>query len=390
MLAAARARAAGLAERRAAPRHARGAADRRRDARRRDDDARAAPPAVAGASRSPKPRACSNPAAACCIVDMAPHEREEYRQQMGHVWLGFSEDQIRRLLDAGRAFARDAFARCRRRPKPRARRCLRRRRDERLEATKLEVRSSRTSLDLVTNRSESMSTAVADRTRVRSRPQGRPPAVQGRRSRPGRVGPQGNAPRRAGDARPDGAARALRRQEAARRRARHGLAAHDDSDGGAHRDARRDLGADVRWVSCNIFSTQDHAAAAVVVGRPETGGTAAAAARHSRCSRGRARRSRTTGGARRKRSSGRTASGPTLIVDDGGDATLFVHKAYEFEKAGKVPAFDEANDPEEWGVILETIRKELKARPGVWTQGRARASAASPKRRRRACIVSTR
>jgi adenosylhomocysteinase len=43
-------------------------------------------------------------------------------------------------------------------------------------------------------------------------------------------------------------------------------------------------------------------------------------------------------------------------------------KLYEFEKAGKVPAFDEANEPEEWGVILETIRQELKARPGVWTK----------------------
>jgi adenosylhomocysteinase len=60
--------------------------------------------------------------------------------------------------------------------------------------------------------------------------------------------------------------------------------------------------------------------------------------------------------------------GPSLIVDDGGDATLFVHKAYEFEKAGKIPAFDEANEPEEWGVILEALRKELKERPGVWSK----------------------
>jgi adenosylhomocysteinase len=128
-----------------------------------------------------------------------------------------------------------------------------------------------------------------------------------------------------------------------------------------------DLGADVRWVSCNIFSTQDHAAAAVVVGRPETGGTATAPR-----------------GIPVFAWKGETleeywwctteallwpdGSGPTLIVDDGGDATLFVHKAYEFEKAGKVPAFDEANDPEEWGVILDTLQRELKARPGVWTK----------------------
>ena len=67
-----------------------------------------------------------------------------------------------------------------------------------------------------------------------------------------------------------------------------------------------DLGADVRWVSCNIFSTQDHAAAAVVVGRPETGGTVAAR-RARRSSPGRARRSTSTGGARWRRSCGPTA-----------------------------------------------------------------------------------
>jgi len=127
------------------------------------------------------------------------------------------------------------------------------------------------------------------------------------------------------------------------------------------------LGADVRWVSCNIFSTQDHAAAAVVVGRPETEGTPAEPR-----------------GIPVFAWKGETLdeywwctteallwpdnSGPTLIVDDGGDATLFVHKAYEFEQAGTVPAFSEASEPEEWGVILETIRRELKARPGVWSQ----------------------
>src|SRR6185295_15299047 len=61
-------------------------------------------------------------------------------------------------------------------------------------------------------------------------------------------------------------------------------------------------------------------------------------------------------------------SGPTLIVDDGGDATLFVHKAYEFEKAGAIPAFQPDKDPEEWGVILDTLRRELTARPGAWTK----------------------
>jgi adenosylhomocysteinase len=127
-----------------------------------------------------------------------------------------------------------------------------------------------------------------------------------------------------------------------------------------------DLGANVRWVSCNIFSTQDHAAAAVVVGRPETGGTVKAPK-----------------GTPVFAWKGETlseywwctvealvwpdGSGPTLIVDDGGDATLFVHKAAEFEQAEKVPAFDPEKDPEEWGVILDTIRKELAAHPGRWS-----------------------
>src|SRR5438128_5237279 len=100
-----------------------------------------------------------------------------------------------------------------------------------------------------------------------------------------------------------------------------------------------DLGADVRWVSCNIFSTQDHAAAAVVVGRPETGGTAAnprgipvfawkgeSLEEYWWC----------TAEALRWPAN----SGPKQIVDDGGDATLFVHKALEFAAAGTVPVIN--------------------------------------------------
>src|SRR6476660_5592795 len=127
-----------------------------------------------------------------------------------------------------------------------------------------------------------------------------------------------------------------------------------------------DLGADVRWVSCNIFSTQDHAASAVVVGRPETGGT-------PEVPKG------TPVFAWKGESLDEywwctvealvwpDGSGPTLIVDDGGDATLFVHKAFEFEQAGKVPAFDPEKEPEEWGVILNTISRELRSNPGRWT-----------------------
>src|SRR3954462_4510293 len=128
-----------------------------------------------------------------------------------------------------------------------------------------------------------------------------------------------------------------------------------------------ELGADVRWVSCNIFSTQDHAAAAVVVGRPETGGTAA-----------------TPKGSPVFAWKGETleeywwctsealewpdGSGPTLIVDDGGDATLVVHKGVEFEKAGHVPPFDPHGHPEEWGVILDLIRSSMTKDSSRWTR----------------------
>jgi adenosylhomocysteinase len=128
-----------------------------------------------------------------------------------------------------------------------------------------------------------------------------------------------------------------------------------------------ELGADVRWVSCNIFSTQDHAAAAVAVGRPETGGTV-----------------ENPKGTPVFAWKGETleeywwctkeslmwpdGSGPTLIVDDGGDATLFVHKAYEYEQAGTIPEFQAASESEEWGVILQTLRTEIGLAPGAWSK----------------------
>jgi adenosylhomocysteinase len=127
------------------------------------------------------------------------------------------------------------------------------------------------------------------------------------------------------------------------------------------------LGADVRWVSCNIFSTQDHAAAAVVVGRPESGGTAG-----------------DPRGVPVFAWKGETleeywwctseallwpdGAGPNLIVDDGGDATLLVHKGVEFEGKGHVPEFNPSDDPEEWGVILDLLRAELKRDPKRWTR----------------------
>ncbi|HEY0494563.1 MAG TPA: adenosylhomocysteinase [Kutzneria sp.] len=123
------------------------------------------------------------------------------------------------------------------------------------------------------------------------------------------------------------------------------------------------LGAQVRWVSCNIFSTQDEAAAAVVVGRDgtvhEPKGTPVFAWK------------------------GETleeywwcadqlftfADGqpPNMIVDDGGDATLLVHKGVAFETAGKVPAATEA-DGEEYGILLATIAASMARDPQRFTR----------------------
>ena len=112
------------------------------------------------------------------------------------------------------------------------------------------------------------------------------------------------------------------------------------------------LGADVRWVSCNIFSTQDHAAAAVVVGPngtpdnpqgvPVFAWKGETLEEYWWCTE---QLMRWPGHA-----------GPNMILDDGGDATLFVHKGLEFERAGFVPAPD-ASDSEEYGVILRLIDK---------------------------------
>ncbi len=124
-----------------------------------------------------------------------------------------------------------------------------------------------------------------------------------------------------------------------------------------------DLGADVRWVSCNIFSTQDHAAAAAVVGR--TGTTAKPAGVPVFAWKGETLEEYWW--CTEQALLWPNGKGPNMLLDDGGDATLLVHRGAEFEKAGKIPAFDAANDPEEWGVILDLLRAESKKNPRRWT-----------------------
>jgi len=123
------------------------------------------------------------------------------------------------------------------------------------------------------------------------------------------------------------------------------------------------LGAEVRWVSCNIFSTQDHAAAAVAVGPdgtpedprgvPVFAWKGETLEEYWWCT--------------EQALNWPGEDGPNMILDDGGDATLLVHKGTEVEAAGAVPD-DAPGDSEEYGVILALLRRTLAEDPQKWTR----------------------
>jgi adenosylhomocysteinase len=123
------------------------------------------------------------------------------------------------------------------------------------------------------------------------------------------------------------------------------------------------LGARVRWASCNIFSTQDHAAAAVAVG--PTGTVDAPAGVPVFAWKGESLPEYWW--CTEQALSWPGGEGPNMILDDGGDATLLVHKGVEFEKAGEVPDPATAGSEEE-AVILDMLRRSLSDSPGKWTE----------------------
>src|SRR6266702_45699 len=126
------------------------------------------------------------------------------------------------------------------------------------------------------------------------------------------------------------------------------------------------FGAQVRWASCNIFSTQDHAAAAVAVGPdgtpddpkgiPVFAWKGETLEEYWECA--------------ELALTWPDGDGPNMILDDGGDATLFVHRGAEYEQAGGVPSPSE-DDPEEWVIILDRLRNSLADHPGKWTRATA-------------------
>jgi len=129
-----------------------------------------------------------------------------------------------------------------------------------------------------------------------------------------------------------------------------------------------ELGAEVRWASCNIFSTQDHAAAAVAVGPNGTPEDPQGVPVYAWKGETLDEYWWCTEQALTWPEPGADGSaGPNMILDDGGDATLLIHKGFEFEKAGAVP--DPAGaDSEEFRIVLQTLTDSLAADPQKWTE----------------------
>ena len=128
-----------------------------------------------------------------------------------------------------------------------------------------------------------------------------------------------------------------------------------------------ELGAEVRWASCNIFSTQDHAAAAVAVGPngtpddpqgvPVFAWKGETLEEYWWCT--------------EQMMTWPDGDGPNMILDDGGDATLLLHKGVEFEKAGEVPDPTSASNAE-FAIVLGLLQRSLKTEPDKWTKMAAR------------------
>ena len=137
----------------------------------------------------------------------------------------------------------------------------------------------------------------------------------------------------------------------------------------------KDLGATVRWASCNIFSTQDHAAAAIAAaGIPVFAWKGESLEEYWWCT--------------LQALSHADGKGPQLIVDDGGDATLLIHKGYELEDGDKW--VNTPSESEEEAVIKNLLKEVSRGGSAVLAQGGEGVARRFARRRRRACTGSTR
>ncbi|NCU86983.1 MAG: adenosylhomocysteinase, partial [Actinobacteria bacterium] len=123
------------------------------------------------------------------------------------------------------------------------------------------------------------------------------------------------------------------------------------------------LGAEVRWASCNIFSTQDHAAAAVVVGPNGTQDNPQGVPVYA----WKGETLEEYWWATDQMMTWPDGDGPNMILDDGGDATMLLHKGVEYEKAGSVPDPTTASNPE-LAIVLGLLQRGLKTSPNRWTK----------------------
>ncbi len=120
----------------------------------------------------------------------------------------------------------------------------------------------------------------------------------------------------------------------------------------------KDIGADVRWASCNIFSTQDHAAAAIAAtGTPVFAWKGETLEEYWDCTLDALTFTLADG----------TQTGPELVVDDGGDVTLLIHKGYELEQ-GDASWVNSASGSHEEQIIKNLLKRVAAERPGFWTR----------------------
>ena len=124
-----------------------------------------------------------------------------------------------------------------------------------------------------------------------------------------------------------------------------------------------ELGAEVRWASCNIFSTQDHAAAAVAIGPHGTAENPQGVPVYA----WKGETLEEYWWCTEQMMTWPGSDGPNMILDDGGDATLLLHKGVEYEKAGEVPDPTSASNPE-LAIVLGLLQRSLRTDPTKWTR----------------------